>query len=259
MFEQDRVLVRLQQRLQGDGDIAVCFLSGSYGRRREDGYSDMDVALVFENAYKRDAIWRTRRDFVQSVTPYVPVKSFDAEHIRPFFHIALYSNGAKVDFRFETKETLPPNPWDRDIRILKDDHGWAETFQQLCQGMLLSQPRITTEQLQALDERFWVMFWDAFRLLLRGDHDKPFTIYLELMQFTLPTLLRILPPEEPARAGLLQAHFSADTAATAVHMRHLLEAYLAARAAVVRRLHLDFTPDHKFEESIRQLVQRKAG
>lgn len=32
MFEQDRVLVRLQQRVMSEGDIVACFLAGSYGR-----------------------------------------------------------------------------------------------------------------------------------------------------------------------------------------------------------------------------------
>jgi hypothetical protein len=258
MFEQERVIVRLQQRVLADPMIAVCFLAGSYGRRGEDGYSDLDVALVFTDAAQREAAWEKRRDFVQAVMPYVPAKSFDGAHIRPFFHIALYSNGSKVDYRYETKAELQPNPWDRDIRILKDDHGWAEQFQQASGAAMIPQPRITTAELTALDERFWVMFWDAFRLLLRGDHDKPFTVYLELMHFTLPTFLRVLPPEEPARQALLKAKFDSDTKATANHMKQLLDAYVGARTAVIRRLHLDFVPNASFENQITQIVQRKA-
>ncbi|MCA9926275.1 MAG: hypothetical protein KC419_10145 [Anaerolineales bacterium] len=257
MFEQERIIVRLQQRVMADPEIAVCFLSGSYGRRREDGYSDLDVALVFSGEEQRDAAWHHRRAFVHSVTPYVPSKSFDAVHIRPFFHIALYSNGSKVDYRFETQTDLQPNPWDRDIRILKDDQGWVEQFQAASARVLIPQPRITSEELAALDERFWVMFWDAFRLLLRGDHDKPFTVYLELMHFTLSALLRVLPPEEPTRQALLAARFDSDTKATAVHMKQLLDAYLGARTAVIRRLHLDFIPDIRFENQIMQVMQRK--
>ncbi|KAA3656809.1 MAG: hypothetical protein DWQ04_30040 [Chloroflexi bacterium] len=258
MFEQERVIVRLQQRALADPMIAVCFLAGSYGRRGEDGFSDLDVALVYENNDQRDAAWPNRRDFVQSVLPYVPAKSFDGVHIRPFFHIALYANGSKVDYRYETKSELQPNPWDHDIRILKDDKGWAEQFQAASGQAMMPQPRITANELTALDERFWVMFWDAFRLLLRGDHDKPFTIYLELVHFTLPTFLRVLPPEEPARQALLKAKFDSDTKATAVHMKQLLDAYVAARTAVIRRLHLDFLPNSSFENQILQLVQRKS-
>ena len=258
MFEQERVIVRLQQRVLAESAIAVCFLAGSYGRHREDGYSDLDVALVFDDDALRDAAWQKRRDFVKDVMPYVPAKSFDGAHVRPFFHIALYSNGSKVDYRYETKAELRPNPWDRDIRILKDDHGWAEQFQQASAQVMMPQPRMTAAELTALDERFWVMFWDAFRLLLRGDHDKPFTVYLELMHFTLPAFLHVLPPEEPARQALLKAKFDSNTKETAVYMKQLLDAYIGARTAVIRRLHLDFVPNTSFETQIIQIVQRKA-
>jgi hypothetical protein len=238
--------------------VVVCFLAGSYGRRREDAYSDMDVALVFADEVARDTAWARRREFVQSVTPYVPAKSFDAVHVRPYFHITLTSNGAKVDYRYETMAGLTPNGWDRDLRILKDSAGWAEQYQASCAQTMLTLPRLTAVELEQLDERFWVMFWDVFRQVLRGDNDKPFTVYLELLHFTLPPLLRLLPPEEPARKGLLAAYFVKDTKATAVHLRELLTAYLAARTAVVRRLNLIFTPDSRFENEIQKLVQTKA-
>jgi hypothetical protein len=129
---------------------------------------------------------------------YVPAKSFDAAHVRPYFHIALYSNGTKADYRYELQAELQPNPWDRDIRILKDRDGWAEQYQAASGRALLPQPRLTAAELTALDERFWIMLWDTYRLLRRGDADKPFTIYLELLHFSLPPLLHVLPPEDPA-------------------------------------------------------------
>jgi hypothetical protein len=256
LFEQDRVLVRLQQRVQGERSIAACFLSGSFGRRAEDAFSDLDVALVFDDETERQTAWSERRDFVRSIVPFVAVKSFDAVHVRPYFHIALYSNGAKVDFRYETKTSLQPSYWDRDIRILKDDDGWLETFQAQSAQAPLTQPQLTTAELTALDERFWVMFMDAFRLLKRGDYDKPFTIYLELLHFTLPPLLRVLPPEEPARQKLLRAGYSANTKQTLSGLVDLLEAYVAARTAVIQRLHLPFTPEKSFESAIQQLIQK---
>ncbi len=256
MFEQERMLMRLQQRVNGERPILACFLSGSYGRRREDAYSDMDVALVFGSEADRDAAWRQRHDFAKSVMPYVAVKSFDGAHIRPFFHIALYANGSKVDYRYETQASLQPNPWDRDIRILKDSDDWAEQFQQASQRLALPQPHLTAAELTALDQRFWVMYWDVLRLLLRGDYEKPFTIYLELLHFTLPPLLRVLPPEDPAHQALLHAQFSHDTKATVRHMKQLLAAYLAARTAVSQRLQLNFMPDRTFENNLQTLLKR---
>ena len=257
MFEQERVIVRLQQRVLTESDVLVCFLAGSYGRRTDDAYSDLDVALVFADDSRRESAWRQRREFVKSVTPYVPCKSFDAAHVRPFFHIALYSNGAKVDYRYETKEGLQPNPWDRDLRILKDDaEGWGASYQARCAQTVLTRPQITAAELASLDERFWVMFWDVYRQVLRGDFDKPFTVYLELLHFSLPPLLRVLPPEDPAYKGLLAAFYAQDMKATAVHLRQLLDAYLAARTAVVRRLNLAFMPDSAFENQLKRLVER---
>jgi hypothetical protein len=256
MFEQDRMLIRLQQRVQGEQTVLACFLAGSYGRRREDGFSDMDVALVYAHDGERESAWQQRREFVQSVMPYLALKSFDARHIRPYFHIALFANGCKVDFRYETQADLHPNAWDRDIRILKDKDGWAEQFQQASQRLAHPQPHLTTTELTALDQRFWVMYWDVLRLLLRGDHQKPFTVYLELLHFTLPPLLAVLPTEDPAHQALLQANFSHDTKATARHMGLLLTAYLQARTAVSRRLQLNIAPDTAFENNIHNLLQR---
>jgi hypothetical protein len=258
MFEQDRVIVRLQQRVLAEPDVLVCFLSGSYGRRSDDAYSDLDVALIFGDEAKREQAWRNRRDFAQSLMPYVPARSFDAAHVRPYFHIALYSNGAKVDYRYETQVSLQPNPWDRDIRLLKDSNGWGERFQSATQQTYFPQPHLSTEELTRLDDRFWVMFWDVYRLLLRGDHDKPFTVYLQLLHFSLPPLLSVLPLEDPARLALLSASYGPDTRAIVQHMAHLLDAYLAARAAVVRRLNLAFAPNTAFESAIRRLVERTA-
>ncbi len=258
MFEQERVIVRLQQRVMGEADIVACFLAGSYGRRTDDPYSDLDIALVFADATRREEVWQKRQEFVQSVMPYVPARSFDAEHIRPFFHIVLYSNGSKADYRFETQQELRPNPWDRDIRILKDTADkWGETFQAQSAQLYFPRPHLSAEALTQLDNRFWVMFWDVYRLLLRGDYDKPFTIYLQLLHFTLPALFGILPPEEPARKGLLQATYSPDTKVTLAHLRGLLEGYLAARTAVVKRLNLLFVPNSGFETAVLRLIKSK--
>ena len=250
MFEQDRLLVRLQQRVMSEIQIAICFLSGSYGRREEDGYSDMDVALIFKSDVRRDEAWANRRAFVRSITPYVPAKSFDAHHVRPYFHIALYSNGTKVDYRYELQEELEPNPWDRDLRIIKDADGWAAQYQAACAQIVPTLPRLESDELSQLDERFWIMFWDVFRLVLRGDMDKPFPIYLELLHTTLPALMTVLPESSTERANLLSAHFNQNAQLTRQHLQRLLEAYISARNLVVQKLHLDIKFDSKFETAV---------
>jgi hypothetical protein len=258
MFEQDRVIVRLQQRVLGEAGILTCFLAGSYGRRTADAYSDLDVVLVFAGEEERTAAYGKRREFAQSVLPYVPARSFDADHIKPYFHIALYSNGAKVDYSYETRGSLQLNPWHRDIRLLKDSDGWGERYQAASAQLppTITLAGITLEELVALDNRFWVMFWDVYRQLLRGDFDKPFPVYIQLLYFVVPTFLQLLPPEEPAHQALIQATFSQDTAATLAHLRRLFTAYLEARSAIVRRHQLAFLPQSQFESAIQRLVQK---
>lgn len=258
LFEQDRFLVRLQQRVMSDRDIAACFLSGSYGRRQEDSYSDLDIGLVFESNAAREEAWQRRRNFVNSILNYVPVKSFDAAHIRPYFHVALYSTGTKADFRFETSESLLPNPFDKDLRIIKDRNGQLEPLQAESTRQSVSIPRMTAESLRTIDERFWVMYWDTLRLVLRGDFDKPFTIYVELLHFTLPPLIAHFSSGTPTRNALQTAYFDNASKPLRQHLRQLLDAYLTARNQIVQTQHLDIQFDTKFEAAIQQLINKHA-
>lgn len=252
------MLMRLQQRVMNAPEILVCFLSGSFGRREADPFSDMDVALVYGSAAARDGAWQQRRDFVQSIMPYVPAKSFDAVHVRPFFHVALYGNGSKVDYRFEVQSELAPSIWDQNLRLLKDTDNWGSSFEAACKRAPAPRPHLTLDELVALDDRFWVMYWDVLRVLLRGDYQKPFTVYLELLHFTLPPLLRVLAPTDPAHRALLVASYSEQVPVTRAHMQQLHRAYVAARTAVVQQLKLDFTPHHRFEEQMQRLLQKVA-
>lgn len=257
MFEQDRFIVRLQQQLGREPSIIASFMAGSYGRNTQDDYSDLDVALIYRDALARDRAWQGREAFVKSILPYVPCKSFDGDHVRPFFHIALYGNGAKVDYRFESQDELRPSGWDGEIKVLKSDPaGWLTTYQQQSTYQPIPTPRITSDELAKLDNRFWVMFWDIYRLLLRSDTVKPYTIYLELLHFTLPPLLNLLPSESPHHRELTQAQYQHDAKKMRQHMQALLQVYLSARSAVVRRNQLHFVPHDAFERNLRRLIER---
>lgn len=257
MFEQDRFIVRLQQRVAQSGELVACFLAGSFGARRQDAFSDLDVVLVFSSPQARQEAWKERREFVRSVLPYVPARSFDADHVHDYFHVALYGNGAKVDFLFAVTDSLEPDWWHREIRILMDTGGWAEAHQVASSERPVTHPRMQAAELQELDDRFWVMFWDVYRQLLRGDRHKPFPVYLELLHFTLPPLLRVLPPEDPAVKPLLNAFYVEDTEATLEHLHRLLDAYVEARSAVIRRQNVGFVPDGAFERALRQTMARR--
>lgn len=257
MFEQERVISRLQRRVMADPAILASFLGGSHGRNANDAYSAIDAALVFRTDSARDRAWAGRREFAQSVMPYVPVKGFDAEHLRAFFYITLFANGSKVDYRFESAESLKPVPMDGRIRILKDTGGFADSYRAQCARLNHPIPSISSEGLEEIDERFWIMFWDVLRLLARGPNDnKAFPIYLHLLWSALPPLLRALPPEDSARQALTNVHFSRDMQATEQSLIALLDAYLAARATIVRLYHLQPVGDSAFEAEIRRHIQR---
>jgi predicted nucleotidyltransferase len=256
MFEQERVIGRLQRRVLAEASIIACFLSGSYGRRADDDYSDIDVALIYADDFARDRGWAAREEFAKSVMPYVPLKAFDGGHIRPNFYLTLLSNGSKIDYRYESAESIAPNPWDSQIRILKDSDGWAERYQADSARLSKPQPAISSSDLIELDQRFWVMYWDALRLLARGEYDKPFPIYLEILSLILTSLLNVLPPGDPAREGLINADYSRDTKATVKHFADLMGAYLAARQAIVQRYHLQPVGDQAFESEIRRNIQK---
>lgn len=258
MFEQDRVLVRLQQRVLREAAIRVCYLRGSFGRGTQDRFSDLNVVLVFEEQSSRDQAFVMRKEFVQSVLPYVPAKSFDADHIQPYLHIALYSNGAKVEFLYETYATHQASFVDREIQILKDSGDWAKNLIVTAADFppLTPQPAFKASNLIDLDNRFWILFMDIYRQLLRGDWEKPFPTYLRLLYFTIPDFLALLPEGNPARTGLIQVYFSRDAKTTAEQLRILLPAYLEARAAIIRRYNLNFEHDQAFEQEIQKLLQR---
>lgn len=258
MFEQERMISRVQRKVTAEPEIMACFLSGSFGRRTEDPYSDLDFALIFENDQDKALAWDRRRKFTQEIMPYVAVKSFDASHVRPFFHIALYANGAKLDFRYESKKTLNPNPWDRQIRILKDSYGWVEEFQKTSSTLPFPQPRISSSELFELDQRFWIMYWDIVRQLARGDSKRPFTIYLEILYFTLPPVLTAMPENDPVKDNLIKANYNLDAQFTLKNMVEFLHAYLNARSKLVNLYSLQFPINSAFESEIMKLLEKLA-
>ncbi|MDX1614973.1 MAG: hypothetical protein R3300_11740 [Candidatus Promineifilaceae bacterium] len=260
MFEQERVLVRLRQHILRDEAIINCFLAGSFGRGKADAYSDLELMLIFEHRSARDVAFRSRRAFARHALPYVASKSYDAEHMHPFLHVALYANGAKVSYCYETQQTLTPGALGPELSILKDRDGWAKRYVEASSGTapLPASAAITSEALFTLDSRFWVMLMDVFRQVLRGDLERPFPVYLEMLYLTIPQLLKLLPPEEQARQALLHVRFDGNRKATIEDLRALMHGYLTVRDAIVRRHQLDFSPDEAFESAIAGLIDRLA-
>lgn len=257
MFEQDRVLVRLRQRVVQDKEIKVCFLTGSYGRGSQDKYSDIDVALVFEDERALEAAYSQRREFVRSVLPFVPAKSYDADHVRPYLHSALYGNGTKVDYQYADMKTMTPGDQFRKLLLIKDtEDGWGRQLQLSSEKLTeaAQKKNISLADFSEMDEVFWVLFLEVFRQVSRGDQITPFDTYLHLVYNTLPNVLSLIPSDQPIRYFLARSLYDDDPSITLKFLRQLLVHYLEARRIIVQYYDLDFELDKAFENEMIRIV-----
>ena len=253
MFEQDRFIVRLRQKLNGDPSIVAAWLGGSHGRNQPDPFSDLDIVMLFADDEARERAWARRVDFCQNVMAYVAAKSRD-EGDR---HITLYANGTLAEFAFLSRATLQPHPDDADIKILKDSaDNLAANHQQDSAMLQPPRARVSAAELQTLDDAFWIQFWDVYRVVRRGDSEKPFVGYVKLLADTLPTLTGWLLPNSAERRQLINLHYTRDAATTRAHLLTLLDAYRAARAAVIKQHQLDFRIDSAFEREIDRVMKK---
>lgn len=254
MYEQDRFVVRLRQRLSSERTIIAAWFFGSFGRNVADPYSDLNICLVYRDENDRAAAWAQRREFGQSILAYVSAKSVDSAENQ---HSVLFDSGTLAHFRYESQTSLRPSPADREIKILKDrSEGWAMQYQQQCQFASLQMGMMTTSTMVALDDQFWVQFWNVYRQIRRGATQTSFAGYIHLLASTVPPLLQALPLEHAAYQALIAAQFSRDARATLAHLRQLLSAYLAARSAVVAKYRLDFRPNSTFERNIERALKK---
>ncbi len=255
MYEQDRFMVRLRQRIIGESAIVAAWLSGSFGRNKPDSYSDIDVAIVFDSAESRDRAWSQRQSFCTGILSYVPAKSLDNPKDLSSY-LVLYGTGTLVDFRYLNKRDLHGSWLDSEIRILKDDvERTAERVQHASAGLTKPIRRISTSKLAALDDKFYLFFWDTYRRVRRGSPTDGIEDYVLLISQVLPALLVALPKQSAARQNLIALNFSADTSATLAHLRQLVAAYRAARHEIVTRQQIDFRPNTNFEREIDRALQ----
>jgi predicted nucleotidyltransferase len=257
MFEQDRVLVRLRQRIAREQQIRVCFLTGSYGRGTQDKFSDLDLVLVYKDERSRNLAYEQRLDFARSVLPFLPVRSYDAEHIRPYLHSALYGNGTKVDYQYAAMINMNPTEHFRNVLLIKDtDQDWGRELQISSEQLSpsLEKTSISTQELTELDDVFWVLFMEVYRQVLRGDQISPFTTFLHLLYSTLPKILALLPINDPSQRSLARSLYDDDSVITLDFLRQFLKNYLEARSKIVRRFNLDFQLDSPFERELKKIV-----
>ena len=249
MYEQDRVLTRLQQHVRRDFRIVVCVLEGSFGRRTADAYSDLDVALGYADDASRAAAWAERARFATEVLPYVAARSADGGV--PFLHRAVYANGARVDFRYALADELRPGP---DVRALKEPAGWQS--QTSTPALPPAPPTLSAAALRDIDDSFWIFLLDVERHLQRGDSETPFPLFVALLHDVIQPLFAVLPAGHPLRLRLLQLQYKDDARHNRKQLRALLDTYRETRAAVLAAQRLDLADDPTFERQVERLFGR---
>lgn len=256
MYEQDRFIVRLRQQINSNPAIVAAWLGGSYGRNQPDPFSDLDITLVFLDDAARDRAWTHRADFCQNILAYVAAKSQD-HPLYDYRHNVLYANGTLADVGFCSANSLEPRHQDSDIKILKDSADKIAELQQM-QSATLGNRRIVVRSadLKSLDDAFWIQFWDVYRVVRRGDTQKPFIDYVRLLADTLPNLIAWLLPNSPERQQLINLQYTLDPLATRAHLQSLVFAYRAARAAIIKQNRLDFQLNGAFEREIERVLKK---
>ncbi len=256
MFEQERTLSRLQQRILRESGLFACFLVGSFGRRDQDDFADLDVYLVYPTQQALEAAFAGRRELAGSILPYVAARIWENPG-RPGQISVLFANGSKIDLFYAAREALAPAPHFSQIVILKDTNDWAaDLSRQSAHAAPPAQAPASAADLEALDNRFWVALWDIWRRLQRGDVDTPFADYLELLRSVIPFLLAHLPERSPAADRLVDLEYTRDSDRSLDHLRRLIDGYTAARDAVAARYRLAYSGDAAFERALRQLIGR---
>ncbi len=256
MYEQDRFIVRLRQQINSNPAIVAAWLGGSYGRNQPDPFSDLDITLVFADSDARDRAWAQRASFCKNILAYVAAKSQDHPQYE-HRHNVLYANGTLADVGFFAAPDLQPRHQDGDIKILKDSADSLAATQQM-RSAALGARRIVVNSadLQTLDDSFWIQFWDVYRVVRRGDTEKPFIGYVQLLADTLPKLTAWLLPNSPERQQLIHLQYTLDPNSTRSHLQALITAYRAARSAVIKQNMLDFQVDGAFEREIDRVLQK---
>jgi predicted nucleotidyltransferase len=140
---------------------AGAWVSGSVARGGMDEESDVDVGICFSAAAERVIAWEKRLDW--EIAPWF--HRFDADHVKPFFVIYLFSPKVKADISLCTFDDLP-GPEGGPYVLAWDDTGrlgeWANT------AVAIPEP---VDWAQAIheDERFWAWLVYSIQHIRRGE------------------------------------------------------------------------------------------
>jgi len=140
---------------------AGAWVSGSVARGGMDEESDVDVGVCFASAAERLAVWEKRLDW--EIAPWF--HRFDADHVKPFFVIYLFSPKVKADIPLYTFDDLP-GPEGGPYVLAWDDTGRLHTW-----ANAASSPDEPVDWSTAIheDERFWAWLVYSLQHIRRGE------------------------------------------------------------------------------------------
>lgn len=254
MFEQERTLNRLQQRVGLIPGLTAAFLVGSRGGRGAHADADFDVVMVYRSLTGKEAARYSWPTMAAELLPYVAAIVHQAAS-NPDHLIALFANGAKFDLYFYAEEEVSPHPRFQSIRILHDTASWAQDLTSRSAALtLIERPVISDQQLADLDRQFWTGIWEVARLTRRGEVDRPFPIFVDLLNKAIAPLLAVLPADAPVAQALAEINFSRQPVDNRAMVQQLIPRYQAARSAVVENLQLSFQPHEAVERELVKLI-----
>src|SRR4051794_19310969 len=157
--EHHRVLAAILQYFRPSA--AGAWVSGSVARGGMDEESDIDVGICFASEAERRAAWETRFDW--EIAPWF--HRFDADHVKPFFVIYLFSPKVKADIPLYTLDDLPGPEggpyvlaWDHTGRLRE----WAS-------GAVPAEEPVDWSTAVHEEERFWAWLVYSLQHIRRGE------------------------------------------------------------------------------------------
>lgn len=139
-------------------------VSGSLARGAADEFSDLDVAVFFEDEASRDEAWAARWDW--DLGPWF--HRFDADHVRPHFVIYLFEPGVKTDIPLNLV-TDPPTPAGAPYEVLWDKSGDVTRWVEASNAGRLDVPPDWSEAAHE-DERIWAWIYYCILHIRRGEY-----------------------------------------------------------------------------------------
>jgi len=140
---------------------AGAWVSGSVARGGMDEESDVDVGICFDSEAERQAAWEARWGW--DIAPWF--HRFDADHVKPFFVIYLFTPKVKADIPLYTFDDLP-GPEGGPYVLAWDDTG---RLREWAKAAVSADEPVDWSPAVHEDERFWAWVVYSLQHIRRGE------------------------------------------------------------------------------------------